>query len=99
MKLGKSKSSSAYLIADIALIVIGVILWWYLYQTSGPMDGRVDNTYWYHGVFHGFYAVPNWFVGLFSSEPRTIFQQGGGGWYQFWFIVGISGLMRISSRR
>lgn len=81
----------------LGFIAAFIIAWYFQYQICGPIDGRVDNAHWYHGLLHGWFAVPNWLFGLFSDQPRTIFQSGGGGWYQFWYLVGIGAIFGRSS--
>ena len=90
------------LFVSTALIVLAAYigLAWWQYSAIGPTTAIGDSTVWWHGLLHGFFAVPNLLFGIWDHD-MSVFQAGGRGWYAFWWLLGAGVLLGggSSSRR
>lgn len=93
-----SLGMKAALIIGVVLVLGILIVLWYF---NGPIVARSENTdkaVWYEGFINGFLAVPTFFVSLFNHDYGIYRSNNSGGWYNFWFLVGIGAMFGGSSR-
>ena len=98
-----NQRGSAGLLVSVLVILFILSIIAFVWQRGFMPHVGAGEMAWWQGLVQGFFAVPNFIVNLFDSDKTLdIYQSGAGGWYQFWYLVGIGALFGSggsSSRR
>lgn len=93
-----SERGSVAIITVFAVAVLVVYIGAFIYQFNNSAPWMPNNHVWWYGFLHGVFAPLNFIGNLVTGNAsRPIFQDGGSGWYVFWFLIGIGGLLRGGS--
>ncbi len=96
--MSKRSSSAGIALAILAGVIVAylaVFIW--EYTSIAPWIGTHNS--WNDGLWHGVFAGPNFLVNFFSGHAGSpLVATGGGGWYNFWFLLGIGAILGGGSR-
>ncbi|HRC28313.1 MAG TPA: hypothetical protein PKV96_02905 [Candidatus Saccharimonas sp.] len=97
MRSRNEKGSAGVVIATlVALVLVYLAGFVWEYNTIAPWLG--DHHSWSDGLFHGMFIWLNFVVNLFSGHSSLpLYATGGSGWYNFWYLFGVSTVFSGSS--
>lgn len=83
------------------LLILVVVLVWVIAYHTGPeavtfeQAMEMEAVGFWSGLWHGWIILPVWVMSWFTDHLTIYAIYNNGGWYDFGFILGISGLLGL----
>lgn len=87
-------------LSTVIVVLVIVAIWVIAYHT-GPeavtlqQAAEMETVGFWSGLWHGLIVFPVWIMSWFSDQITIYAIYNNGGWYNFGYILGISGLFGL----
>lgn len=88
----RGSAGGLLLIALFIVLVLVVLTWYFDSSYVASRANRNATAGWFAGLLNGLLAVPSFIASLFSDNYGIYRANNTGGWYNFWFLLGVGGV-------